>query len=251
MQELTPDVGPRLDEIARRHGVSLEAAETLLRALWAGGGEMAQFSCPELGGMGQWTPGMTMVGDMFNQDLKAKVHALCTDLAAMLRETGSPLVGSHAAGASGGASGSWWPEDLGPAAASGAQNDMRYAYFPARHRLAVQDGGQISLYDTKDCDVFGVAQQQGAGQSLTFSTNRGPVRLADLPRVDAEAAPSASTGPGAAATSPAAPPAPPAATGSTGHDPLAALERLAELHAKGVLTDDEFARKKAELLGRL
>ena len=34
-------------------------------------------------------------------------------------------------------------------------------------------------------------------------------------------------------------------------DPIALLERLAQLHAAGVLTDDEFAAKKAELLGKI
>jgi hypothetical protein len=32
---------------------------------------------------------------------------------------------------------------------------------------------------------------------------------------------------------------------------LAALERLAELHRKGILTDEEFTTKKAELLNRI
>jgi hypothetical protein len=37
-----------------------------------------------------------------------------------------------------------------------------------------------------------------------------------------------------------------------GHeDILAAIERLAELHARGVLTEAEFSAKKAELLDRL
>ncbi|GEO18224.1 hypothetical protein MAE02_59200 [Microvirga aerophila] len=34
-------------------------------------------------------------------------------------------------------------------------------------------------------------------------------------------------------------------------DVLATLERLAELHEKGVLTDKEFLAKKAELLTRI
>ncbi len=34
-------------------------------------------------------------------------------------------------------------------------------------------------------------------------------------------------------------------------DPFAAIERLADLHAKGILGDDEFAAKKAELLARI
>jgi hypothetical protein len=32
---------------------------------------------------------------------------------------------------------------------------------------------------------------------------------------------------------------------------LAALERLGQLHQKGILSDDEFKSKKAELLARL
>ena len=46
----------------------------------------------------------------------------------------------------------------------------------------------------------------------------------------------------------------PAATSraAAGHeDILAAIERLAELHARAVLTETEFSAKKAELLDRL
>ena len=39
-------------------------------------------------------------------------------------------------------------------------------------------------------------------------------------------------------------------TSNTG-DVIAALEKLGDLKAKGILTDDEFAQKKAELLSRL
>jgi hypothetical protein len=50
---------------------------------------MAQFSHPDFGGMSQWSPGMTMVGDIFNNSLKAKLDALCTELAAFVAETTS------------------------------------------------------------------------------------------------------------------------------------------------------------------
>jgi hypothetical protein len=43
----------------------------------------------------------------------------------------------------------------------------------------------------------------------------------------------------------AAPPAPPAAS----EDPIAKLKQLGELHAQGILTDEEFAAQKAKLLG--
>ena len=34
-------------------------------------------------------------------------------------------------------------------------------------------------------------------------------------------------------------------------DVFATIEKLAQLHAKGILSDEEFAAKKAELLSRL
>ena len=34
--------------------------------------------------MSQWSPGMSMVGDMFNTQLKAKLDALCSDITAHL-----------------------------------------------------------------------------------------------------------------------------------------------------------------------
>ncbi len=48
----------------------------------------------------------------------------------------------------------------------------------------------------------------------------------------------------------AAPPPPPAAPAATGQsDTIAQLQQLADLHAQGVLTDDEFAAQKARVLG--
>ena len=85
MMELTPEGRRLVDELAQRHGVSSDAVLTLLRALAAGNGTMAQFSHPELGGTGQWSQGgMIMIGEMFNNALKHRVDALCSELAALL-----------------------------------------------------------------------------------------------------------------------------------------------------------------------
>jgi hypothetical protein len=46
-------------------------------------------------------------------------------------------------------------------------------------------------------------------------------------------------------TAPAPPPPPPAAA----PDPVAQLTQLAQLHAQGILTDEEFAAQKAKILG--
>ena len=272
MHELTPEGQRIIGEIAQRHGVSADAVLTLLRALVVGHGTMAQFNHPELGGMGQWTQGgMIMVGNMFDHGFKARVDALCTELAALLRDQPSirtaagsqtshwstaPGVSLFVAGA-GSPAGMWWPPELGQPSSAGSQNDLRYAIFPAARRLAIEKRGQVTLYDTGDYLISGVSQQQGADQSLTFTSQHGLVRLRDLPVVEAgrrsstpdtpqngtasELEPEASVIAGAAARSPQV----------SAEDIFATLERLAELHKKGVLTDEEFATKKAELLARI
>jgi hypothetical protein len=170
-----------IDEIAQRHGFSPEAARAVAEALRRGGGRMAQFSHPELGGMGQWAAGgMLMIGDMFNNGLKARVDALCRDLAAMPGPI--PAAAELQPGQSSGTA-DWWPAELGSPSATGAQNDMRYACFPKQRRLAVMRDGRVRVYDTGDHRIGGFSQQQSGTQSLAFTSQTGPVRLEDLQEV--------------------------------------------------------------------
>lgn len=68
MDPLSPQGVKIVEDLAQKYGVSIEAVITLLEALLRGNGEMAQFSHPDLGGMGQWSRGsMTMTGDAFNE----------------------------------------------------------------------------------------------------------------------------------------------------------------------------------------
>jgi hypothetical protein len=76
-----------VDRLAKRHSVSPAAVQVVMKALRSGGGRMAQFSHADFGGMSQWSPGMSMVGDMFNTQLKSKLDALCTDIAAHLGQS--------------------------------------------------------------------------------------------------------------------------------------------------------------------
>jgi hypothetical protein len=163
-----------INDIAARHGFTPAAARALKEALRHGNNGMAQFNHPELGGMGQWsTGGMIMIGDMFNNGLKARVAALCADLAAIP----GPIPAAPDFGRS------WWPDDLGNPSATGAQNDMRYACFPDQRRLAVMQAGEVRIYDTGDHRINGFAQQQSTSQSLTFTSQSGPVSLDQLRRV--------------------------------------------------------------------
>ncbi|CAA9209784.1 MAG: FIG00801104: hypothetical protein [uncultured Craurococcus sp.] len=248
MRELTEAGERQVAAIAAQHGVGREVV--LLHALAAGGGAMAQFSHPELGGMGQWSQGgMVMVGDMFNHGLKARVDALCRALASALRGT-EPVFVEAAPGV---VSSGWWPAELGSPAASGTQNDLGYALFPATRRLAVRQEGRVRTFDTGEHRIGGVSQRQGSGQVLAFGSDQGEIRLESLREVGGEAtgaspipSPSPSIGPSQAAPAAAAS-QPTAAEG----DPLATIQRLAELHRQGVLTEAEFRAKKTELLGRL
>src|ERR1700693_4313528 len=78
-----------ISRVSIRHSISADAVRTILRALRSGGGTMAQFSHSDFGGMSQWSPGMTMVGDMVNSNLKSNLDELCTELATYVAE--SPL----------------------------------------------------------------------------------------------------------------------------------------------------------------
>jgi hypothetical protein len=179
--------GDLVDRMARKHSVSPAAVGVVLAALRSGGGRMAQFSHADFGGMSQWSPGMSMVGDMFNTQLKAKLDALCSDLASHLDSSGS--VGGARSAAdevsyrSMPGSADWWPAGLGRPGAVGAQNDLRYAVFPETRRLVIDDGGIVSVYDTGNHRIFGIAQAQSTDQTLSFESQDGLVRITDLPRV--------------------------------------------------------------------
>ncbi|KUF10989.1 SHOCT domain-containing protein [Pseudoponticoccus marisrubri] len=285
MNGLTEDGQALVEDVAARHGFSPEAVTQMLRAVAQGGGTQAQFSHPEFGGMGQWSSGgMTMIGDMFNNTLKARVDALCAELSGALATR--TLFQPEAGGASlfvPGSSAAWWPEELGQPAASGSQNDLHYAYFPATRRLAVRIGGDLTVYDTGAHQIGGVSQQQGGDQSVTFTSQMGLVRLADLPVVQDGAAapdeiapdvtPAQDEAPAAHRLDPVPAPEPfqpapaqatpgpvptsapvqaaPAAGGEESDAIFAKLEKLAALRDKGILSEEEFTAKKQELLARL
>jgi hypothetical protein len=279
--QLTDQGRQKIDELARRYAVSTDAVMTMLQAVVNGHGSMAQFSHPELGGSGQWMQGgMTMVGDMFNYGLKSKVDGLCSELSQLLgqqpfvpppartqsqsQQDGASLFVPDAPGL---ASGHWWPAELGSPNGTGAQNQIRYAYFNPARRLAVDLNGHITVYDTLDHQVGGVSQQQGGGSSLTFTSQYGTVGVSSLPVVSVDGVPRGATAPSAAPATSAVPDpsaasapksAPASASQSAPHaetaqeaDIFTKIERLADLRRKGILSEQEFSAKKAELLSRL
>lgn len=256
---VTPETENAIVDIAGRHGLSREAVLAMLFAMHTGGGTMAQFSIPELGGSGQWMQGgMTMVGNMFDNALKARVDALCAELSQLLATT-TVFPGGSTAVRMGFTGANWWPAELGVPSASGGQNDARYAIFPSTRRLAIQINGVTKVYDTAEHQIGGVQQQQGGGAgTVTFTSQLGTFAVSILRELGSAQVAETPTAAPEPESKPESAPEPepraaPAESGVSGAaaDIIGAIESLAGLHKRGILTDEEFAAKKAELLGRL
>src|SRR6195952_5896382 len=101
--------------------------------------------------------GMTMVGNMFDNALKARVDTLCAELSQLLASTTVFVAsGAQSQSQSGFTSANWWPADLGVPSSSGGQNSARYAVFPSTHRLAIQIDGRTRVFDTGEHRIGGV-----------------------------------------------------------------------------------------------
>jgi hypothetical protein len=283
MRQLSEAGERAISDLAQRHGFSSDAVLSMLESVVNGNGTMAQFSHPEFGGSGQWMRGgMIMVSDMFNNYLKGRIDGLCNELRALVANEDDLIIsgsfqsqsqGGQRQGAFGGgqqqqngsgpvgrvslfvpppvgSSGHWWPADLGRPTSTGAQNDVRYAYFAQTRRLAIEVNGRVTVYDTLDHQISGFSQQQSTGGSLTFSSQHGLVDVASLPVLSVDGVPRHGSVPTPTPTPSPAPQtvgAPPAGQA----DVFATIEKLAELRDKGILSEEEFATKKAELLARL
>jgi hypothetical protein len=245
---------------------------------------MAQFNHPEFEGSGQWMRGsMIVLGDMFNNNLKNSVGGLCQELSNLIanqpdiiqssnfqsQNQGSQQQSNYSgnqqqqngSGSNGpvslfvpppaGSSGNWWPAGLQFPNSTGAQNNVRYAYFATIRRLAIEANGQVTLYDTLDHQISGFSQQQSIGGSVTFTSQYGVVDVNNLPVISIDNVPVQISAQTEQATSYSADNPVNRQSLNQEADIFAAIEKLANLKDKGILTDNEYNAKKAELLGRL
>jgi len=261
MQKLTQDGQNFVNNLSSRYNLSQDAIIHMIIAVNNGGGTMAQFNSPELGGGGQWMRGgMTMVGDMFNNGLKNTVDNLCSEISNGLQNiTVFPAIPAGTPG-----SNQWWPVNLGTPFSSGGQNNIRYAVFP--NRLAVELNGQVTVYDTLDNNIGGVSQQQGGDTSLTFSSQYGTISVSTLPIVLGQGMPTAPQTNFAQPSTNDFSTQTPLQENVAAQEPIVAIDsnaaqaseaiialikKVAELRDAGILSEDEFNSKKSELLGRL
>ncbi|MBS1955813.1 MAG: hypothetical protein JST89_16635 [Cyanobacteria bacterium SZAS-4] len=213
----------KLSDIATRHGVSLDAVMAIYDGLRRSNGSMAQFSHPELGGMGQWSSGMLMIGEFSNSVLKEKVQAICAELSELVAGSSSREMTKESAETRKPMEAlrtvepiqpikpmepmesltpmeplkpmqpmkplkpfdniQWWPSSLGTPSSAGSQNQIRYAYFPATNRLAIEQNGKVTTFDTGRHKIHGASQAQGESTTLAFDSQLGRVTLSDLTEV--------------------------------------------------------------------
>jgi len=215
MQQLSPAGQQIIDDIARRYGFSTDAVLSMLQSVINGNGRMAQFNHQEFSGSGQWmSGGMTMVSDMFNNNLKASINNLCTELSQLVatqpdllrsgsfqsQSQGGQQQNSYTGGTNHGtwneapaksaslfvapppgSSADWWGPGLRWPDSTGAQNGVRYAYFSQARRLAIEVNGRVTIYDTLDHQIGGFSQQQSYGGSLSFNSQYGLIDVERLP----------------------------------------------------------------------
>ncbi len=73
----------------------------------------------------------------------------------------------------------WWPKEFGAPASAGAQNDVRYAFFPEKRRLLIERNGKRETYDTGEHRISGVSQQNPDAH-LRFASQNGDVDVEEL-----------------------------------------------------------------------
>jgi hypothetical protein len=235
--------------------------------------------------------GMIMLSDMFNNYLKGRVDSLCNDLSNLvasqpdLVRSGSFQSQSQGGGYNNGqaqtsyggggqqqgngnfgqaslfvpgTTNDWWPSDLRFPNSTGAQNGVRYAYFAQARRLAIEVNGRVTVYNTLDHQIGGFGQQQSYGGTLSFNSQYGLIDVASLPVISVDGVSPNVAPPAPAFNEPVNPPASVNngngynnAPSGTQQDVFATIERLSDLRSKGIISDDEFANKKAELLSRI
>ena len=113
--------------------------------------------------------GAIMISDMFNNALKSRVDALCVELAELIRSDPDFVNSGSFQSQSQGSRGDVERRTVKPSfsgrgvieqggglkvsaspASLGAQNDVRYAYFPTSRRLAIDVNGAVTILDTQD-----------------------------------------------------------------------------------------------------
>lgn len=162
-------------EIAAEFKVQEITVSKLLDGLQKNSGRQVQFNIAELGGMGQWqSGGMVMVGDMFNNELKAKVDRLCKVLVQMpAKAESNPFVPIQSSVGSNRF-----------ANIKGSQNGISYAYYQTEAILEITDENGLKKYSTEGYLLTGVQQSQSNdSRKLSFSHSGGSVEIKDLKQI--------------------------------------------------------------------
>jgi hypothetical protein len=284
MKQLTPEGQQIINNIAQRYNFSPDAVFSMLQSVINGNGSMAQFNHPEFGGSGQWMRGgMIMLGDMFNNGLKNSVGGLCQELSNLIAsqpgliqsgsfqsqhqgtQQQSNYGGNQQQQNSTGTSGTcqlvctsacrkfWklvarWPAIPPPVQVRKITCVM--PILPPFGGWQLKQMGMLPFTTHLDHQIGGFSQQQSVGSSITFTSQYGLVDIKTLPVISIDNVPVQK--PDQSQPVPSFQPRPDNTQFTNQEaDIFTAIEKLANLKDKGILTDAEYSAKKAELLARL
>lgn len=149
-----------LEKLAIKYSFSLNAVETLAKAIDAGSGQFARFNHPELG-KGEWQQGDLILQNTISTEFSKQLSGLCQELSALVNDTTTrPMPPVTPPGFYWGNPPDvrpWWPRNLGNPDASSSTKDLAYAYFKDHDILLVRQHDQVITYDTRGYPINGLA----------------------------------------------------------------------------------------------
>jgi hypothetical protein len=172
-----------LAKIGEQHGFSLDAMQALGAELLRGGLKRARFNHPELGGIGMWSHGEVVIGDMSDEETRVRIWQVVDALMPALKQVevsedvrratqDQTLVMP------------WWGDiKLGSPAVQGVMESLTYGYFLESHRVIVRKDDKITHYDASGLAVMdiGIVYGERAMPQVALQLVDGTVPVSDLP----------------------------------------------------------------------
>lgn len=156
-----------VEALVATHGFPREAVTCAIDAARQGNFSQAQFNHPALGGMGQWMPGMVMIGDIFNGLLQSRVSSLFADIA---RRRDSLAAAQQSS----------LPLAYGSPSQTSRQNNFVVAYFPNVQRLVAGYEPTLRAYALGGRIVTGIQVQN---DHVVVNTSQGSFDLSSFQEV--------------------------------------------------------------------
>ena len=181
MQQLTDEGRRIVDDVARRHGFSSDAVTSMLISVWLGMATRRSSTIRSSAASANGRKGgMTMIGDMFNNNLKGRVASLCQELAGLIQN--QPMFAVPAQSQSQSQGGGWQGQSGGSFQQQGSGGGGFGGVKPVRaqraERQMVASGSGISRIDgrAEQSEVRLLSPRRAAWRSMSADRSRFTIR---------------------------------------------------------------------------